>query len=132
MDLEIDPESGVPIYMQIVDRVKEMVVGGRLRPGQQLPTIRQLATDLRINYNTVGRAYVILDQEGVISTQQGRGTYIASRLDEAQIRRMRLDKLRGMVGQIIHEARALGYSGREIQDAFQEQMNQIATMAKGG
>jgi GntR family transcriptional regulator len=120
MELEIDLESGVPIYMQITDRIKQMIASGRLRPGQQLPTIRQLAADLRINYNTVGRAYVILDQEGVISTQQGRGTYIATRLNEDQIRKMRLDKLRAMLGQTVQEAAALGYSREEIEEAFED------------
>mgnify|MGYP002682291361 CR=1 FL=1 len=84
MEIQIDLESGVPIYVQLVDRIKQMVVTGQLQPGQQLPTIRQLAADLRINYNTVGRAYSILDEEGIISTQQGRGTYITRRLDEGQ------------------------------------------------
>jgi len=132
MDLAIDPESGVPIYMQIVDRIKQMVVSGQLRPGQQLSTIRQLATDLRINYNTVGRAYAILDQEGVISTQQGRGTYIASRLNERQLQKMRLDKLRVMLGQVVQEAVALGYSPQEIEDTLQEQLSTTASMAEGG
>ena len=123
MELRVDLESGVPLYMQLVDRIKQMVISGQLQPGQQLPTIRQLAADLRINYNTVGRAYSILDEEGVISTQQGRGTYITSRLDEGQLRKLRLDKLRGMIGQAVHEARALGYEPREIEAIFQEQLN---------
>jgi GntR family transcriptional regulator len=123
MELQVDLESGVPLYMQLVDRIKQMVVSGQLLPGQQLPTIRQLAADLRINYNTVGRAYSILDEEGVISTQQGRGTYITSRLDEGQLRKLRLDKLRGMIGNAVHEARALGYERREIEDIFQERLD---------
>ena len=122
MDIQVDFESGVPIYMQLVDRIKQMVVSGKLQPGQQLPTMRQLATDLRINYNTVGRAYAILDQEGVISTQQGRGTYITSRLNEEQIQKLRLDKLRSMVGQILQEAVALGYGQEEIKGVIQEQL----------
>jgi len=123
MEIQVDLESGVPLYMQLVDRIKQMVVSGQLLPGQQLPTIRQLAADLRINYNTVGRAYSILDEEGVISTQQGRGTYITSRLDEGQLRKLRLDKLRGMIGNAVHEARALGYERREIEDIFQERLD---------
>jgi len=124
MDLQVDLESGVPIYVQLVDRIKQMVVSGRLQPGQQLPTIRQLAADLRINYNTVGRAYSILDDEGVISTQQGRGTYITSRLDEGQLRKLRLDKLRGMIGQAVREARVLGYSREEIEQVVIEQLTE--------
>jgi GntR family transcriptional regulator len=120
--IALNLESGVPIYMQLVDRIKQMVVSGQLQPGQQLPTIRQLATDLRINYNTVGRAYLILDQEGVISTQQGRGTYIASRLGEGQVQKLRMGKLRSMLGQVIGEAQVLGYSREEIEQIVEEQL----------
>jgi GntR family transcriptional regulator len=130
MEIWVDFESGVPIYMQLVDRIKQMVASGQLQPGQQLPTMRQLAADLRINYNTVGRAYSLLDQEGVISTQQGRGTFIASRLSEEQIQRMRLDKLRSMIGQIVREALVLGYSPQEIEDIVGEQLAD-ATSAVG-
>ncbi len=122
MDIQIDFESEVPIYMQLVDRIKQMVASGQLQPGQQLPTMRQLAADLRINYNTVGRAYMILDQEGVISTQQGRGTFITSRLSEDQIQELWIDRLRSMVGQMIHSALALGYSHQEIERIVQEQL----------
>jgi len=122
--ITINLESGVPIYMQLVDRIKQMVVSGQLQPGQQLPTIRQLATDLRVNYNTVGRAYLILDQEGVISTQQGRGTYVASRLGEGQVQKLRMGKLRSMFGQVIREAHALGYSREEIEQIVEEQLTE--------
>jgi GntR family transcriptional regulator len=130
MHIGIDLESGVPIYAQIVDRIKQMVVNGQLLPGQQLPTIRQLAADLRINFNTVGRAYLILDREGVISTQQGRGTFVASRLDELQVQKLRMDKLRSMVGQTLHEARVLGYSRSEIESIVQEELDQGAQTAQ--
>jgi GntR family transcriptional regulator len=130
MDIEVDFESGVPIYTQLVDRIKQMVVSGQLQPGEQLPTMRQLAADLRINYNTVGRAYTILDQEGVISTQQGRGTFITSRLDEDQIQRLRIDKLRSMVGHVLHEAFVLGYSQEEIEEIVAEQLPGRAQVAQ--
>jgi GntR family transcriptional regulator len=130
MDKEVDFESGVPIYMQIVDRIKQMIVSGQLQPGQQLPTMRQLAIDLRVNYNTVGRAYLMLDQEGIISTQQGRGTYVTTRLDEAQIQKLRMDKLRGMVGQAIQNALVLGYNREEIERVVQEGLDE--TIRKGG
>ena len=129
-ELTINLESGVPIYMQLVDRIKQMVVSGQLQPGQQLPTIRQLAADLRVNYNTIGRAYLILDQEGVISTQQGRGTYITTRLDEAQVQKLRMEKLRGMIGQAIHDALVLGYSRQEIERIVEDQLDEAARAAK--
>lgn len=123
MDIGVDFESGVPVYMQLVDRITQMVLSAQLQPGQQLPTMRQLAADLRINYNTVGRAYSILDQGGVISTQQGRGTFVANRLNEEQIQRMRLTKLGSMIGQVIEEALVLGYGPQEIKDVIEEQLD---------
>jgi len=74
--LALDFRSGVPIYTQIVEQIQDRVWSGALRPGDQLPTVRQLASELRVNFNTVARAYRILDEAGLISTQQGRGTYI--------------------------------------------------------
>ncbi|MCX6034747.1 MAG: GntR family transcriptional regulator, partial [Chloroflexi bacterium] len=76
MNLEIDFRSGLPIYLQVVERIKERIAGGRITPGDQLPTVRSLALELRVNFNTVARAYRILDEVGIISTQQGRGTYV--------------------------------------------------------
>jgi len=130
MDIQIDLESGIPIYIQLVDRIEQMVVSGQLQPGQQLPTIRQLAADLRVNYNTVGRAYLILDQQGIISTQQGRGTYITTRLDEAQVQKLWMDKLRGLIGQAIHDALALGYSPEDIERIVEEELDKAAGAAR--
>ncbi|MDD5371132.1 MAG: GntR family transcriptional regulator, partial [Anaerolineaceae bacterium] len=72
----LDFRSGIPIYAQIVDQVKEQMLRGELLPEDQLPTVRKLSEELRINFNTVARAYRMLDEAGLISTQQGRGTYI--------------------------------------------------------
>ncbi len=76
MRLEIDFRSGIPIYLQVVEQVKQRLAAGQLKPGDQLPTVRSLALELRVNFNTIARAYRILDEAGIISTQQGRGTYI--------------------------------------------------------
>ena len=76
LDLKIDFRSGLPIYTQVVEQIRRMLASGELKPGDQLPTVRQLATDLRVNFNTIARAYRLLDEAGLISTQQGRGTYI--------------------------------------------------------
>jgi len=120
MQIRVDFESGVPIYVQLVDRIKQMVAAGQLPAGEQLPTIRQLAADLRINFNTVARAYAILDQEKISSTQQGRGTFIASRFSEEQIQRLRIDKLRSMLERVCGEALALGYNWEEIESVCEE------------
>ncbi len=114
MLVQIDFRSGDPIYSQIVTQVRQMVAAGALRPGDQLPTVRQLATDLRVNFNTVARAYRMLDEAGVISTQQGRGTYILEQpvpLNQHQVRRQRLA---GLVERFIAEAERLGYTPDEM------------------
>jgi GntR family transcriptional regulator len=121
-EIKVEYGSSVPIYLQIVDRIKYLVATGRLKPGEQLPTIRQLAADLRINYNTVARAYLMLDSEEVISTQQGRGTYIAEHPDEEKLAVMRREKLRTMLGGVVLEAKSLGYTDEEIRAAFEDRL----------
>ena len=74
--IRLDFRSQEPIYLQIVRQVEALVRDGTLKPGDQLPTVRQMAIDLRINFSTVARAYNILDEKRLISTQRGRGTYI--------------------------------------------------------
>ncbi len=114
IELHINPNSKVPIYVQIEEQVRSLIAAGKLRPGDQLPTIRQLATDLRVNYNTIARAYLELDREGIISTRRGRGTFVAGQPDEEQMRRIRQEKLRMILRTAFDEARALGYNIEEI------------------
>ena len=75
-DYKLDFRSGIPVYVQLVEQVLTYLSSGNLKPGDQLPTVRQMASELRVNFNTVARAYRMLDEAGLISTQQGRGTYI--------------------------------------------------------
>ena len=124
MEIQVDYESGVPIYAQIMEQIKHLVATGRLKPGDQLPTIRQLAVDLRVNPNTVVHAYHELDRQGVISTQQGRGTFIARRPDERRLVEMRKDRLRAIMGGALLEALSLGYEGEEIREAFEKQLEE--------
>ena len=79
----------MPIYAQIVEQVRDWIAKGQLNPGDQLPTVRQLALELRVNLNTVARAYRILDEAGIISTQRGRGTYIWEKPTEETMRRLK-------------------------------------------
>lgn len=116
MAITLDFRGREPIYSQIVEQVKAQVAAGALKPGDQLPTVRQLAADLRINFNTVARAYRILHDEGVISTQQGRGTFI---LDQplptgAEQRRLRRARLAELTERFLAEAERLGYEPEEI------------------
>jgi GntR family transcriptional regulator len=124
MQIQVDYESGVPIYTQIIEQIKHLVATGRLKPGDQLPTIRQLAVDLRVNPNTVVHAYHELDSQGVISTQQGRGTFIAAHPDEGRLAEMRRDRLRAIMGGALLKALSLGYKAEEIRTAFEAQLKE--------
>lgn len=106
MKLVIDTKSGVPFYRQIIEQVKFAISRGDLTPGDQLPTVRQLAVDLSINPNTVVRAYRQLEIEGTLETQQGSGTYVGHRPPEID----RVERQR-MLDQILTEllARASNY-----------------------
>jgi len=120
MNLTIDPGSKVPIYVQIEEQIRSLIAAGQLKPGDQLPTIRELATELRVNYNTIARAYLDLDREGLISTQQGRGTFVAGVPDAEQMARLRQEKLEAIVRTALDEARTLGYTPDEIAAVFEE------------
>jgi GntR family transcriptional regulator len=73
----LNPKSGVPIYRQIQDQIRFGIASGRLRAGEQLPTVRALAVDLAVNPNTVIKAYTELERQGVLTTEQGSGTFVA-------------------------------------------------------
>ena len=115
MDLSIDAKSGVPFYRQIIEQVKFAIARGDLQPGDQLPTVRQLAVDLSINPNTVIRAYRELEIGGVLETQQGSGTFVGQEKPKVDA----LERQR-MLDQILTEllARATGY-GFSLNDVLE-------------
>jgi len=122
MNLEIDFRSGIPIYLQVVERIKESIASGRLKPGDQLPTVRALALDLRVNFNTIARAYRLLDEGGVISTQQGRGTYILELPPPEMSEKIRQQALQALTSRYLNDASRLGSSPEETTSIFQEQV----------
>jgi GntR family transcriptional regulator len=120
MAIQINRQSGIPAYLQIVDQIKQLVATDRLQPGEQLPPIRQLALDLGVNRNTVARAYKELNREGVISTRQGRGTFVSEQPD--QLAQMRRERLGLIFSKPFVEALSLGYSMQEIEEAVIQQL----------
>jgi GntR family transcriptional regulator len=122
MSLEIDFRSGIPIYLQVVERIKERIASGRLKPGDQLPTVRSMALELRVNFNTIARAYRILDEVGIISTQQGRGTYILEMPPPEVAEVLRQQSLEALTQRYISEVVRLGSSPNEIARMIQEQV----------
>lgn len=122
--IRIDPTSRVPIYAQIVEQIKSQIASGQLTPGDQLPTIRRLATDLRINFNTVVRAYLELESEGLISTKRGRGTFVADSPEEEALAEMRDEKMEMIIATALEELFNLGYSRQEVDRIFRRKLEE--------
>ncbi|HWR67151.1 MAG TPA: GntR family transcriptional regulator [Bellilinea sp.] len=127
--LEVNFRSEAAIYTQIVEQVQKLVMSGTLKPGDQLPTVRQLAAELRVNFNTVARAYRILDDLGLISTQQGRGTYIwePGSADEAVI--LRQKTLEQITRQYFLDAITMGFTVEEIKAEIEQEMKRTSDEA---
>ena len=115
----LDLATGVPAYRQIIDQILGAIAAGTLQGGDQLPTVRQLAVDLSINPNTVVRAYRELEIRGILTTQQGIGTFVTTApvpVDEA-VRQRQLDHL---IGDLLARAGAAGLTADEVVARLQE------------
>lgn len=122
LTLNLDIRSGLPIYTQIVNQIQSQLVNGIIKPGDQLPTVRALAQELRINFNTVARAYRILDEERIISTQQGRGTYITEIPPPEVSEKLRYESLVALTQRFISEAFRLGFLEREVSQIVKDSL----------
>jgi GntR family transcriptional regulator len=120
--LHLDFRSGLPIYIQIMNQIESQVLGGALKPGDQLPTVRAMASELRVNFNTVARAYRLLDEAHIISTQQGRGTYITEIPPPEVTERLRQETLEALARKYIGEALRLEFSKKEISQTVSDQL----------
>ncbi|MDQ3007236.1 MAG: GntR family transcriptional regulator [Chloroflexota bacterium] len=120
--LHLDFRSGLPIYIQIMNQIESQVLGGTLKPGDQLPTVRAMASELRVNFNTVARAYRMLDEAHIISTQQGRGTYITEIPPPEVTERLRHETLEALARKYIGEALRLEFSKQEIGQIVRDQL----------
>ena len=121
LTLRLDFHSGLPIYTQIVNQIQNQLATGGLKPGDQLPTVRALAQELRVNFNTVARAYRILDEARIISTQQGRGTYITEKPPPNVTEKLRRETLEALTHRYISEAIRLEFSKSEIRQMVNDQ-----------
>ena len=116
---QLDMKSGVPFYRQIIDQVKSAIASGWLEPGQRLPTVRQLAVDLSINPNTVGRAYTELELTGLVETQMGSGTFVGHQTgdqDEVERRRM-LDQI---CQELLSRASSYGFTLEDVLENLEQ------------
>ena len=113
MQLHISPGDGVPIYQQIVNQVKYLVASGRLNPGEEVPPIRTLAEKLRVNPNTVARAYRELEFDGVVTKRRTAGTYVSD-AGSPLSRRERLRILAERADTLLAEARQMNIDLEEV------------------
>jgi len=113
LPIDIDFRLRTPIAEQVREQIRALIAREILRPGDQLPTVRQLAAALRVNFNTIARAYRMLAEEGLISLQHGRGTFVlAPALPEARTT-LRQQTLAVLAQRLAEHARALGFSEEE-------------------
>ena len=122
LTLQLDFHSGLPIYTQIVNQIQSQLANGILKPGDQLPTVRALASELRVNFNTVARAYRMLDEVRIISTQQGRGTFITEKPPPEVSEKLRHESLSALTNRFITEALRLGFSEREVSQMVRDSL----------
>jgi len=119
MRLKLNPASPVPIYSQIFDQVRCAIAAGALKPEDELPSVRALATEHLINPNTVARAYLELEREGFVSKRRGAGTYISSqatRLGEKEKARI----VGELLDQALTQAAQLQMPAQQVRDLFEE------------
>ncbi len=124
MLLHVNASLGVPIYLQVESQVKHAVASGVLRKGDALPSVRKLAADLRINPNTIARAYQDLEREGVVRTVPGGGTYVAGD-GPGLLKSEKIRRLRPLARQLAVEAAQLRLPPNDLLDLLGEELGEL-------
>jgi len=112
-DFILDPKAGIPFYRQIIDQIKFGIASGKLKTGEQLPTVRALAVELKVNLNTVAKAYKELEIQNILETQQGTGTFI-SEIDIRLTDKEKNKKLKEICTEFCTVAFSYGFSVDDI------------------
>jgi len=121
-EFRLDLHSGVPVYRQLIDQIMGGIAAGVLASGDQLPTVRQVAVDLAINPNTVGKAYRELEIRGVLDTQQGTGTFVShQKVKRDEVERER--QLNQLVSDFVARAGAAGFTVGDLMERLHERQN---------
>ncbi|MCH7797260.1 MAG: GntR family transcriptional regulator [Planctomycetes bacterium] len=123
LDCRISTGSTTPIYRQLIDQIRLVVLRGRLTPGDRLPSVRSLAQRLVINPNTVARAYGELARDGVIESQQGKGYFVATKR-QVYTRAHRRRRLAPLLEALVSEAALLDFSADDVTAALQEKLRE--------
>ena len=115
----LSPSHPMPLYAQLTRAIQFAIATGRLRIGEQLPTVRQLAVELRVNANTVAKVYTELERSGILETRRGVGTFVSARHLEAGHRQEHEKHLIELVNRFVEEAGAMGFSTDDLLDQLQ-------------
>ena len=126
LHIQIDPQSGVPIYRQVMDQVRNYVASGALKPGTQLPSIRELAKNLAVNPTTIVKAYTELEHDRVIEMRQGKGAFLAER-GEAPNPEECARKLGVIARKLGVEALQMGISRQNVIKIVESELDRIET-----
>jgi GntR family transcriptional regulator len=116
----LSPSHPMPLYAQLTRAIQFAIATGRLKVGEQLPTVRQLAVELRVNANTVAKVYAELERSGVVETRRGVGTFVCARHFEATSDQDHQRHLRELVDRFVEEAAAMGFSSDDLLDQLQQ------------
>jgi GntR family transcriptional regulator len=116
----LDPKAGVPFYRQIIDQIKFGIASGNLTAGEQLPTVRSLAVELKINLNTVTKAYKELEIQNILETQQGTGTFIGKESISLPVKE-KARKLQSICNEFITIALSYGFSKKDLINHLQKE-----------
>src|SRR5262245_19225314 len=114
----LDPQDPTPIYAQLERGFRAAIAAGRLHPGDQLPTVRELAVDLKVNANTIARVYAALEHEGVFETRRGVGTFVSTTPPKPIPQRERERLLRTFATRVLADADAQGFSLDDVLGAL--------------
>jgi GntR family transcriptional regulator len=112
--ISIDTRDATPIYAQLERALRAAIASGRLQPGEQLPTVRQLAVDLRVNANTVARVYAELERAGVLETRRGVGSFVSATPAQAHPPREHERRLRAFVTRVLSDAERSGFTVDDV------------------
>ncbi len=115
----INPADPIPLYAQLTRAIQFAITTGQLRIGEQLPTVRQMAVDLKINANTVAKVYAELERAGIVETRRGVGTFVCARHFEPMQKRQHENKVRDFADRVLAEAGAMGFSLDDLIDQLQ-------------
>jgi DNA-binding transcriptional regulator YhcF (GntR family) len=112
----VDARGRMPLYQQIANQIRPLLIAGELEPGMQLPPVRQLAARLRVNFNTVARAYRILDREGWVRSRPGQGTFVLEQAPSAGVDEE--EHLRVWAEHVLREGEKFGMSPQDVSEAI--------------